>query len=152
MSMQKDGVGQCNTCGFKFSYQIVHNGFGDTAYAYCDSCGMTALVGGWDDNKKPPEAPLKIQGPIQQETERWLRPCECGGRFRADSSPRCPRCRSALSAEGATAYIEKNAPGTRKGWRWQQSWRGTYCLIIEGRLVSNNWGTEPEPLSDFSAR
>jgi hypothetical protein len=144
MSMQKDGVGQCDTCRFKFAYQIVHNGFSDSAYAYCDACGMTALVGGWDDNKKPPEAPLKIQGPIQQETERWLRPCECGGLFRADSSPRCPKCRSALSAERATAYIEKNAPGTRKGWRWQQSWRGTYCLIIEGRLVSNNWVMRPE--------
>jgi hypothetical protein len=27
-----------------FSYQLIHNGFSDTAFAYCDRCGRTALL------------------------------------------------------------------------------------------------------------
>jgi hypothetical protein len=49
-----------------------------------------------------------------------------------------------LSAEVATGYIEKNAPGTSKGWRWQRDWQGTYCIVIEGRRIDNNWIPEPE--------
>lgn len=32
------------------------------------------------------------------------------------------------SAEKATAWIEANAPGTKKGWRWQRNWIGTYAI------------------------
>jgi hypothetical protein len=134
--------GECESCHSNFEYLLIHNGFSDTAYAYCDTCGTTCLVGGWDDKRKPREAPLKIQGPIQAETEPWLQSCPCGGRFRAKSSPRCPTCRHVLSAELATSYIEKNAPGTKGGWRWQKDWNGIYCIVIAGRLIKNNWMTQ----------
>jgi hypothetical protein len=39
----------------------------------------------------------------------------------------------------ATGYIETNAPGTKKGWRWQQNWRETYCIVIEDRVVNDNF-------------
>jgi hypothetical protein len=143
-NMRNDGFGVCESCHSNFEYCLIHNDFSDTAYAYCDTCGMTCLVGGWDDKRKPKDAPLKIQGPIQAETEAWLQTCLCGGRFRAKSSPRCPICRHALSAEFAACYIEKNAPGTKKGWRWQQNWEGVYCIVLAGRLVENNWRTQPE--------
>jgi hypothetical protein len=136
-------LGYCDGCGDVFEYQIIHNGFNDTAYAYCDTCGMITFVGGWDDQSKPPGAPLKIQGPIQRETEPWLQACSCGGTFRHDAAPRCPHCRAPLSAEAATEYIERNAPGTRKGWRWQRSWSGIYCLIVAGRSTINNWRQMP---------
>jgi hypothetical protein len=39
----------------------------------------------------------------------------------------------------ATAYIEINAPGTKKGWRWQRNWQATYCIVIENRVVNDNF-------------
>jgi hypothetical protein len=132
-------VGECEQCRRRFEYRIIHNGFNDTAYAYCDSCGMTTFVGGYGDTRQPVGAPLKIHGPIQAETEEWLQPCTCGGCFRHDAAPRCPHCREPLSAEAATSFIERNAEGTRGGWRWQRSWSGMYCLVIDGRSTKNNW-------------
>jgi hypothetical protein len=100
---------------------------------------MTSLVGGWNDEHIPKAANLKIHQVIAETVEPFLKPCEGGGKFKKDASPRCPNCRSTLSAIKATGYIEENALGTQKGWRWQQNWEGIYCLIIEDRVVSNNW-------------
>lgn len=141
---RRDGVGSCAQCRAKFDYMIIHNGFNDTAYAYCDRCGMTALVGGWNDTNKPSDAPLRIHEPIQEETEPWLETCTCSGHFRRDSAPRCPGCGEALSAELATKWIEKNAPGTKVGWRWQRTWTGMYCIVVDGRMVENNWRSRPK--------
>lgn len=69
---------------------------------------------------------------INSEIEPFLTPCFCGGHFRKGATPRCPDCGMTLSAESATNYIEKNAPGTAKGWRWQRNWSGIYCIAIEG--------------------
>jgi len=44
-----------------------------------------------------------------------------------------------LSAELAADYIEAQAAGTAKGWRWQRSWDGCYCIIIENRVTNDNW-------------
>src|ERR1700682_1246352 len=140
---RKDGDGTCEHCRARFDYYLIHNGFSDTAYGYCDHCGMTALVGGWDDRGKPAAAPWRIQGPIQVETEPWLEPCLCGGHFRSNGCPRCPQCRESLSAAKATRWIERNAPGAKVGWRWQQTWSGIHCIVINGRSVSNNWLAEP---------
>lgn len=144
----KPDIGECDKCRQTFDYQIIHNGFGDTAYAYCDSCGMTTFVGGWDDTRRPADAPLKIHGPIHPETEAWLQRCTCGGRFRHNAEPRCPHCHERLSAEAATSYIERNAEGTRGGWRWQRSWSGIYCLIIAGRSTKNNWREPAEHVAN----
>jgi hypothetical protein len=143
----RPSIGRCDKCRAKYEYQIIHNGFNDTAYAYCDTCGMTTFVGGWDDTGKPATAPLKLHGPIQPETEPWLQPCSCGGRFRHDASPRCPHCSTALSAQAATSFIERNAEGTRSGWRWQRSWSGMYCLIVAGSSTKNNWRAAPDAVA-----
>lgn len=134
-------LGECERCHGAFAYELIHNGFGDTAYAYCDRCGTTALLSGWYQDI-PAGAPLRVQGPIESETEVWLQPCSCGGTFRRNATPRCPHCNAPLSAEIATRYIEKNAHGTKKGWRWQRSWLGMYGIVIEGRIV-NNWRRRP---------
>lgn len=39
-----DGNGTCEECGRDFPYYLVHNGFNDSAYAYCEDCGQTALL------------------------------------------------------------------------------------------------------------
>jgi len=54
-----------------------------------------------------------------------------------------------ISAEAATSYIERNAPGTMSGWTWQKSWLGMYCFVIEGQIVNDNWSDRPrEPVDD----
>jgi hypothetical protein len=135
-------IGTCEHCHQPFEYALVHSGFADTGYGYCDRCGTTALLSGWYE-KIPPGAPLRVQGPIEPETESWLKPCSCGGAFRRDAPPRCPHCSAPLSAELATPYIEKNAPGARDGWRWQRNWLGMYAIVIARRTVSDNWRQRP---------
>jgi hypothetical protein len=41
---RNDGSGVCDHCSAPFGYYLIHNGFNDTAYGYCDLCGRTALV------------------------------------------------------------------------------------------------------------
>jgi hypothetical protein len=133
--------GKCEHCEATFEYALLHNGFNDSAYAYCDQCGRLAILDGW---KIPEGIKCKIHGPISAELEPMLQPCECGGRFRGNSSPRCPACRKLLSADIATEWIEENAPGTAKGWRWQRNWIGMYAISIESNFVKDNWKqTEP---------
>jgi hypothetical protein len=131
-----DAVGTCESCGRTFSYRLIHNGFNDSAFAYCDRCGCEATLSGWH---KAPEAQLKVHGPVNPEAEALLQPCSCGGTFRATASPRCPHCHTALSPEAARSYIEAHAPGTANGWRWQGAWSGLYSVIVEGRWVQDNW-------------
>jgi hypothetical protein len=71
--------------------------------------------------------------------EPYVQPCECGGSFSRGSAPRRPHCAKPLSAELAMSYIETNAPGTKKGWRWQGNWSGVYCIVIEGKRIDNNF-------------
>jgi hypothetical protein len=82
---------------------------------------------------------LEIQKKITADIEDHLLPAPDGGVFRASAGARCPHCNHALDPVKAADYIEKNAEGTKKGWRWQQDWNGMYCIVIENRLVSDNW-------------
>ena len=136
--MQSNDIGTCETCSRTFQYRLIHNGFNDSAFAYCDYCGCEASLSGWFKDI-PPQAQFIGRGPINLEAEAFLQPCSCGGRFRGSAAPRCPHCKSALSPELARLYIESNAPGTAKGWRWQCSWQGLYSIIIDGRCVKDNW-------------
>jgi hypothetical protein len=133
-----NAVGTCESCGRTFKYRLVHNGFGDSAFAYCDRCGCEASLSCWYSSV-PRQAQLKVHGPVNPEAEALLRPCSCGGTFKANASPRCPHCSVALSAEAARSYLEANAPGTAGGWRWQGSWQGLYSLVVEDRWIQDNW-------------
>jgi len=111
---------------------------GELSYAYCDKCGMTAILSLWD--KRMPKLPGPWgQQEIPVDLEQYLRACECGGAFKKGAVPRCPHCSQALSAEAATAYIETNAPGTTRGWRWQRNWHDVYCIVIDNKRVMNNF-------------
>lgn len=135
---RSDGKATCGHCRAQFDYFLVHNGFNDSAYAYCDTCGMTALLSGWATNI-PAQVELHVHQPVTAEVEPWLRPCSCGGRFRGHASPRCPECHEPFPAAGLTSDIERNAPGTKVGWRWQQNWSGLYAIVIENRMIADNW-------------
>ncbi len=133
---RRDGQGTCEHCSSAFDYYLVHNGFNGSSYAYCESCGRTALL-------YRPEWPLAISIPFHYEMASWveeqLPPCICGGRFRPDGAPRCPKCNATLSANEATRWLEAQAVGTSEGWRWQRSWQGLYCIVIDGRVIEYAW-------------
>src|SRR2546428_2593310 len=135
---RRDGEGTCDRCARTFGYYLVHNGFNDSAYGYCDACGMTALFSGWSD-KIPSGVELPLHGPIDVSVTAYTRSCTCGGRFRGTASPRCPGCKHALSAVAAAAFIERNAPVAKKGWRWEQSWIGLYAMVINDMLANDPW-------------
>lgn len=129
--------GSCDKCDRAFDYYVVHNGFNDSSYAYCSGCGLTALI---DTNQKdrsdeglPPHRSITAKG------EHSLAGCGCGGSFKAGATPRCPHCNHELSAKEAARWIESQAPGTSKGWKWQNNWEGLYAIVINDRVVSNPW-------------
>lgn len=136
--MSKTDTGRCERCRREFHYQLIHNGFNDFVYAYCDRCGKTALLNIFTAKLPLPSTGTLVQGLLPVELEPCLAPCECGGRFRAGASPRCPHCQSEPSAEAAATFIEANAPGTAKGWRWQRNWVALYCILIEDRVIQDN--------------
>jgi hypothetical protein len=135
---RQDGKGRCSCCGKDFGYQLIHNGFNDSSYAYCDLCGETCLLNLWT---LPAGIEIKDRGVIPEDVEPKLKSCKCGGTFRKGAGPRCPHCSSILSATEAAIYLEANAPGTEVGWRWQQTWEGLYCIVIEERLSNDCWRT-----------
>ena len=130
--------GKCFECLKEFEYRLIHNGFNDSAYSYCDRCGLVAILSGWYESI-PQDAHLNLHENISKEAEPFLRSCECGGRFVHGASPRCPHCHTEISAVDATKYIEKNAPGSKQGWQWQRNWTGLYCVTIENLYVKDVW-------------
>ncbi len=132
-----DVTGSCEHCGESFAIKIFHNGFGDSSYAYCGACGKTAILSCWDI--RWPKGVKCTLAEIAPEMERYLLPCDCGGKFSKGNSPRCPKCQQVISADKATRYIEAQSPGTAKGWRWQRSWQGLYCAVINDLSVKDNF-------------
>lgn len=131
-------MGICDVCGSTFEYELLHCGYSDMGYAYCERCGCASFLSAWSADI-PANAHLRVQRVICAETEPYLNRCDCGGSFRSNSSPRCPDCLECLSAERATSWLEANAPGAKIGWNWQRNWSGVYCIVIKGRRVLNNW-------------
>jgi hypothetical protein len=138
---RRDGYGTCGSCAQTFPYYLIHNGFNDTAYAYCDTCGLTAFLGTYA--KRPDGVPYRPYEHISKDVEPFLRPCDCGGRFSATAFPRCPSCREPLSPTDAAAWIEPNAPGSARRW-WQGTWEGLHAIVIDGRAIYDPWLWEPE--------
>jgi len=133
--------GLCEHCGDRFSYYLVHSGFNDTCYAYCTDCGMTAEFSIY--SQRMPKLPPHYD-PFREicvELEPYIQPCLCGGTFKKGASPRCPQCKRPLSPEAAASYIERNAPGARSGWVWQRNWHDLYFIVIENRVVTDNFKT-----------
>ena len=135
---RKNDTGVCEHCKKQFRYYLIHNGFNDSSYAYCEECGLTVIFSLWT---VPKGVSLKPRQCIAQEIEPHIAQCRCGGAFRASAVPRCPHCRQPLSAVFASEYIERQAEGAKGGWRWQQTWTGLYCIIIEDRVARDIWNS-----------
>ena len=133
---RKQHIGHCDKCSRSFSYMLIHNGFNDSCYAYCDSCCYVALL---DHYGAPQNVPKLDFGAITPEVEPYLLGCPSHGQFRATAHPRCPHCNQTLDPVRAADYIEAHASGTKLGWRWQRSWSALYCIIIEDRVARNPW-------------
>lgn len=136
-------IGYCNRCGYKFSYELIHNGFNETAYAYCDRCGKTLFLDEY--YKQIPQECLwffKIKGryeKISEKLERFLESCGCGGKFTRSAKPRCPHCKEVLSTKNATDFILNNSKPGSINSNWRISWKSLYAIIINGRRVYNKW-------------
>lgn len=128
-------IGTCEHCQSQFRYHLVHSGFNDSIYAYCNTCGKTASLSLWD-KRMPKLRDLQKHQEIPSAMEPHVQPCVCGGSFSRGSAPRCPHCNKPLSTELATGYIESNAPAT---WRWQRTWSGLYCIVIEDKWIDDNF-------------
>jgi hypothetical protein len=79
------------------------------------------------------------QQEIGADWEPYLQACKCGGQFKKGASPRCPNCGEQISPVAAATYIEPNAEGTKVGWRWQKNWHDIYCMVVEHRMVEDNY-------------
>jgi len=79
--------GQCEHCACGFRYDLIHNGFNDSAYAYCDKCSFTVLLN-W--NTTAEQVGLALHRRIESSIEPYLKPCPCGGAFRASADPNAP--------------------------------------------------------------
>lgn len=130
-------TGCCDQCTGTFPYRLIHNGFNDSSYAYCGRCSFTVLLSGW--SRPAQRARLGIHQRITPGVEMLLRPCPCGAAFLAPEDPKCPECARPLSSAKAAMYIERDAPGTARGWRWQRSWSGIYSIVLNGKLVQEWW-------------
>ena len=123
--------GDCEHCQRSYRYSLWHSGFGDNSYAYCDQCGMLALLN--YSNPQVAGFPL-LSSQYQEIDESWepfLKPCACGGQFRKGASPRCPSCNEKLSPTHAAEHIEAQAHGAGRGWHWQNNWSGVYCMAMD---------------------
>jgi len=131
-----DGRGNCHQCGAEFPYMLIHNGFNESAYAYCGGCGRLGLLSLWTFR----EACLAPEhGPIEESCIPDLAACVCGGRFSARAAPRCPGCGNELDPELVAGTIEAQAPGARNGWRWSRTWSGIEALAVSHPPVDLAW-------------
>ncbi len=130
-------TGSCEHCKSSFQYRLIHNGFNDSAYAYCDECSFTVPLCVYAHAAQ--RVGLTLYERITKEIEAFLKPCPCGGLFLASAGPKCPNCFRPLSATKARSFIERNAAGTAKGWRWQGSWSGLYSIALNDNIVDDWW-------------
>lgn len=123
--------GDCEHCGSNYRYSLWHSGFGDTSYAYCDQCGMLAIINYSNPHVAALPTPIAHYAEIDPQWEPLLKACPCGGSFRRGQSPRCPFCNERLSAMHAAGHIEAHAHGAGRHWQWQNDWQGVYCMAID---------------------
>ncbi len=146
--MTEQKIGRCDKCSRQFNYSLMHCGFGDCLYAYCDNCGKTAF---FDDYKPPNELKgfvrySSVNYIIPEQLEPFIEKCSCGGNFKHDASPRCVHCKQTLSPIEANKYI-KSDPPDKEGWYWQNNWTGIYAIIIDDNKVNDNWKLYPPKLT-----
>ena len=140
--------GKCERCGKLFEYYLIHNGFNESSYAYCDKCGKIAFLNTHSvpDVLKQHFLEYARHKSISEELEKYIEKCSCGGNFKCGTSPRCPHCKQILSPIEANKYI-KSDPPNKEGWHWQNNWTDTYAIVIGNNKINDNWKLYPPKLT-----
>ena len=144
--------GDCEHCCRIYHYTLLHAGFGDYSYAYCDLCGSLATFGYSNSfmmNLPTPQAQHQV---VDASWEPHIADCACGGHFLSSASPRCIFCNQPLSAEHAAPHIERNSVGAGRGWRWQKNWTDVYCMALEDPGNPGMLKQVIDPFADRSSR
>ncbi len=107
--------GDCEHCGQLYRYSLWHSGFGDNSYAYCDECGMLAILN--HTNPQVAGFPKSTQqyGEIEESWEALLQPCVCGGHFCKGASPRCLHCNHELICHPCRSALGTAGSGNIQG-------------------------------------
>lgn len=128
---------KCSTCSELFSVEVLHAGFDDSEFLYCDHCHRVAVLNIYSGRSTAlrdlAQAGLwtwRDSPGARSQIEALLAPCECGGHFTFDAVPRCPHCRDPLILDSVLSQLDA------RGW-WKQGWRGVYCLITAGGRVDD---------------
>ena len=92
---------RCDRCGKTKS--ISFDKLGDLHLRYVKGLDVPYSSASWEFDKSVqrnyPGEPIS-EAEYHQEIEKLLHKCRCGGRYRFDAPPRCPRCRSPEVEEG----------------------------------------------------
>ncbi len=144
--------GDCEHCCRIYHYTLLHAGFGDYSYAYCDTCGSLATFS-YSSTFLLSLPALAVQHQvIDASWESFVLPCACEGQFRSGASPRCVFCSHPLSAEHASPHIERNSVGAGRGWRWQRNWTEVYCMALEDPRNPGRLRQIVDPFGDRASR
>jgi hypothetical protein len=68
---REQATGKCDKCSASFGYLLIHNGFNDSSYAYCDSCCYVALLDHYAAPKHAPKLDFRV---ITLQVEQQLLP------------------------------------------------------------------------------
>lgn len=86
----------CPECNQILRYQLVHTGFNNTGYAYCDRDGALLVWEIFDPQYTAvagDKHPWTLNHLEEVRVESAFHPCPCGGHFGMRNPPRCPHCR-----------------------------------------------------------
>ncbi len=109
---------------------IYHAGFGDEAFLYCDRDSSVLTFNAYDDTYRrlvpdkmpwPPGAGGSLTTQEQNQIEKTLKPCPCGGIFRFQNVPKCPHCGASIANTIDSIHymvIGKNIDGDKQSiWK-----------------------------------
>ncbi len=116
--------GICDRCDQAFPYYLIHSGFNDSYYAYCDLCGKTAILDSYSPSLSQPRLQRVSLGRIPAELEGKLCPCECGGRFVVNAGPRCPHCGSSYPQRRRPRLLSDRRKGQRSDGAGKETGKG----------------------------
>lgn len=135
----------CQCCNAQVEGELYHLGFSDMDCMYCDSCPRVLLLKDHTLAKRngilwphlqPGDAGWEYYNrhllPYNARFEALFKPCECGGRFRANSAPRCPKCNGFLQGEPPPP----DQPST---------WHKRHVFVTLGSVIDAEWLSAAQP-------
>lgn len=89
---------KCPACNYLIDVKypkVIHSGFSNRGFIYCDKSGDLVIWGTYDQTYVsliPDKHPWTLNKKEQKILEKGLLDCPCGGKFKFTASPRCPNC------------------------------------------------------------